>query len=186
MARQQVNRPVLVAALGLAACVGPGAVAPEPGEPADVTVLRAVTERVRARPPHRGYPLAIAPVTLSYEPSRYPVALRPEFAPAVADLDTKHGRLDPIRPPYLSGVPVHREGVYDPYDLSQYLLIRFSPVGFSADSTRAAMVVVYDCGPGCGSRAGIGLRRAANGGWRVAQVRAVPEPPVRGTTAAPR
>ena len=105
----------------------------------------------------------------------------------MADLAAKQGRLDPIRPPYLSGVPVRREGVYDPYDLAQYLLIRFSPVGFSGDSARAAMVVVYDCGPGCGSRAAIGLRRARNGGWRVAQVRAIPEPPAGDTTtAAPR
>ena len=177
MAHSAVKRALPLLALGVVACAGPGTVAPEPGEPADVTVMRAVAERVRARPPHRGYPLTVAPVTLSYDPSRYPVDLRPEFASAVADLDTKHGRLDPIRPPYLSGVPVHREGVYDPYDLGQYLLIRFSPVGFSADSSRAALVVVYDCGPGCGSRAGIGLRRAANGGWRVAEVRPVPEPP---------
>jgi hypothetical protein len=180
VARRQVNRPVLVAALGLAACVGPGATAPEPGEPADVTVMRTVAERVRARPPHRGFPLAVAPVTVSFEPSRYPLDLRREFASAVADLATKQGRLDPIRPPYLSGVPIRREGVYDPYDLAQYLLIRFSPVGFSADSARAALVVVYDCGPGCGSRAGIGLRRSPNGGWRVAQVRPIPEPPAAG------
>jgi hypothetical protein len=179
-----VNRPVLVVALGLAACVGPGATAPDPGEAADVTVMRTVAVRVRAHPPHRGFPLAVAPVTVSFEPSRYPLDLRREFASAVADLSTKQGRLDPIRPPYLSGVPVRREGVYDPYDLAQYLLIRFSPVGFSADSARAALVVVYDCGPGCGSRAGIGLRRARNGGWRVAQVRAIPEPPAGDTTAA--
>ena len=73
---------------------------------------------------------------------------------------------------------VRRAGEYDPYDIEQYLLIRFSPVGFSADSARAVLLVVYDCGPGCGSRVGVGLRRATNRGWRVAQVRTVPEPAV--------
>jgi hypothetical protein len=175
-----LKRALPLLAVGCAACVSPGATAPAPGESADVTVMTAVVERVRARPPHRGFPLAVAPVTLSYEPSRYPLDLRREFASAVADLATKHGRLEPIRPPYLSGVPVRREGVYDPYDLERYLLVRFSPVGFSADSARAAVVVVYDCGPGCGSRAGIGLRRAPNGGWRIAAVRPVPEPPAAG------
>jgi len=95
---------------------------------------------------------------------------------AVADLLSKGGLLEPIRPPYLAGVAVRREGVYDPYDIEQYLLIRFSPVGFSADSARAALVVVYDCGPGCGSPFGVGLRRAANGGWRIAQFRLLREP----------
>ena len=149
--------------------------------------MTAVVERTKSRPPHRGYPLAVAPVTLSYEPDRYPLGLRPEFAAAVADLDTKSGRLDPIRPPILSDVPVRRVGVYDPYDVAQYLLIRLSPVGFSADSARAALVVVYDCGPGCGSRFGVGLRRATNRGWHIAQFRRLSEPPSdTATSAAPR
>ena len=174
--------PALYAALLLAACV-PAPPAPEPGEPADVAVMTAVAARFRARPPHRGFPLAVAPVTVSYLPERYPLALSREFAAAVADLGTKAGRLDPIRPPYLAGLAVRREGVYDPYDLEQYLLLRFSPVGFSADTSRAALVVVFDCGPGCGSQAGIGLRRATNGGWRLAEVRRIPEPPASDTTA---
>ncbi len=176
MSRRAPLRAFLLPTALLAACIGPGATAPEPGQSADVAVMTAVVERVRARPPHRGFPLAVAPVTVSYEPERYPFALRREFAAALTDLGAKHGLLEPIRPPYLSGIPVRREGVYDPYDLDQYLLVRFSPVGFSADSSRAALLVVYDCGPGCGSRAGIGLRRAANGGWRIGEVRPIPEP----------
>jgi len=76
---------------------------------------------------------------------------------------------------------VRREGVYDPYNLEQYLLIRLSPIGFSADSGRAALVVVFDCGPGCGSHIGLGLRRARNGGWRIAQAVRIPVPPVPDT-----
>lgn len=177
MSRRAPLRAFLLPTALLAACIGPGATAPEPGQTADVTVMTAVVQRVRARPPHRGFPLAVAPVTVSYEPERYPFALRREFAAAIADLGAKHGLLEPIRPPYLAGIPVRREGVYDPYDLDPYLLVRFSPVGFSADSSRAALLVVYDCGPGCGSYAGIGLRRAPNGGWRVAEVRPVNGPP---------
>jgi hypothetical protein len=139
--------------------------------------MTSVVERTKSRPPHRGFPLAVAPVTLSYEPDRYPLELRSEFAAAVTDLVSKRGVLEPIRPPILSDVPVRREGEYDPYDVAQYLLIRLSPVGFSADSARAALVVVYDCGPGCGSRFGVGLRRATNRGWRVAQFRRLSEPP---------
>jgi hypothetical protein len=180
-------RAVPIAAVALSACFRSPVTAPQPGEPADLTVMTAVVERVRVRPPHRGFPLAVAPVTVSYEPDRYPVELRSEFAAALADLDGKRGRLEPIAPPYLAGVAVRREGVYDPYDLEQYLLVRLSPVGFSADSARAALVLVYDCGPGCGSRAAMGLRRAANGGWRVAQVRRVREPlPPDTAPAAPR
>jgi hypothetical protein len=164
------------AALTLSACALHHVPAPPPGQPADVAAMTSVVERTRARPPHRGFPLAVAPATVSYEPDRYPLSLRDEFAAAVADLGTKSGRVEPIRPPYLARVPVRREGVYDPYDLEQYLLIRFSPVGFGADSARAALFVVYDCGPGCGSRFGVGLRRARNGGWRVVQFLRMPEP----------
>ena len=160
--------------------------APEPGQSADVVVMEAVVKRARAHPPHRGFPLAVAPVTVSYLPDRYPFDLGPEFAAAADDLGTKGGRLEPIRPPYLSGVPVRREGVYDPYDLQQYLLVRMSPVGFSADSARAALVVVYDCGPGCGSQAAVGLRRASNRGWRIARVHPItPPPPPVATDSGP-
>jgi hypothetical protein len=172
-------RIAVLAALALSACALHHVPAPPPGQPADVTVMTAVVEHTRARPPHRGFPLAVAPVTVSYEPDRYRLELPSEFAAAIADLDTKRGHLDPIRPPYLASVAVRREGVYDRYDIEQYLLIRLSPVGFSADSARAALVVVYDCGPGCGSQFGVGLRRAANLGWRVAQFRRLSEPPQR-------
>jgi len=167
----------LAAPLALAACIHGAPPAPEPGEPADVTVLTAVVRHYRGHPPHRGLPLAVAPVTVSYEPDRYPIALRPEFAAAVADLEGRRGRLDPIPPPYLAGVAVRREGAFDPYDLQQYLLLRLSPVGFAPDSTRAAMVVVFDCGPGCGSAAGLGLRRSTNGGWRIAEIGRLAPPP---------
>lgn len=150
--------------------------APLPGQPADLAAMTSVVEHTKARPPHRGFPLVVAPVTVSYEPDRYLLGLRPEFAAAVADLESKSGRIEPIRPPILAGVLVRRMGVYDPYDIEQYLLIRLSPVGFSADSARAALVVVYDCGSGCGSRFGVGLRRATNRGWRVAQFRLLQEP----------
>jgi hypothetical protein len=173
----RATRVALVFALS--ACALHHVPAPPVDQPADVTVMTAVVERTRSRPPHRGFPLAVAPVTLSFEPDRYPLELPAEFAAAVADLEAKRGRLDPIRPPYLAGVGVRREGVYDPYDIEQYLLIRLSPVGFGADSARAALVVVYDCGPGCGSQFGIGLRRAPNRGWRVAQFRRLLEPPPR-------
>lgn len=177
-------RACALLALALSACV-PLPPPPEPGETADVAAMTAVVARLRSRPPHRGYPLTVAPVTVSFRPDRYPLDLGREFAGAVADLSTGHDRLEPVRPPYLAGVPVRREGVYDPYDLEQYLLIRLSPVGFSADSSRAVVLVVLDCGPGCGSQSSFGLRRAANGGWRVAQVRRVPEPPPPDTTRAP-
>lgn len=167
----------VLAACALAGCALHHVPAPPPGQPADVAAMTAVVERSRARPPHRGFPLAIAPVTVSYEPDRYPLGLRPEFAAAVTDLEAKSGRLEPIRPPYLAGAAVRRQGVYDPYDIEQHLLIRLSPVGFSTDSARAALLVVYDCGPGCGSRFGVGLRRATNRGWRVAQFRRLAEPP---------
>jgi hypothetical protein len=176
---------LLPASLAASACIHGAPRAPEPGVPADVTVMTAVVQRFRAHPPHRGFPLAVAPVTVSWQPDRYPLALRPEFAAAAADLETKRGRLDPIRPPYLAGVAVRREGVYDPYDLEQYLLLRFSPVGFSPDSTRAAVVVVFDCGPGCGSLAGIGLRRSPNRGWRIAEVRRAAQPPPPDTGGEP-
>ena len=153
--------------------------APPPGQPAGVAAMTAVAERVRRRPPERGYPLAVAPLTLNYEADRYPLDLRGEFAAAVADLTAKRDRLDQVGPAPLAGIPVRNAGVFDPYDTAQYLLLRFSPVGFNADSTRAALLVVTDCGPGCGSRLGVGLRRVANGGWRVAQVRTLPEPPPR-------
>jgi len=169
----------VLAACALAGCALHHVPAPPPGQPADVAAMTAVVARTRARPPHRGFPLAVAPVTVSYEPDRYPLGLRPEFAAAAADLLSKSGLLEPIRPPILAGVLVRREGVYDPYDIEQYLLIRFSPVGFSADSARAALVVVYDCGPGCGSQFGVGLRRATNRGWRVAEIQRLPEPPPR-------
>lgn len=167
------------AVLDLSGCALHHVPAPPPGQPAGVAAMTAVAERVRRRPPERGYPLAVAPLTLNYEADRYPLDLRGEFAAAVADLATKRGRLDPMGPAPLAGIPVRNEGGFDPYDLAQYLLLRFSPVGFSADSTRAALLVVTDCGPGCGSRLGVGLRRVANGGWRVAQVRKLPEPPPR-------
>jgi hypothetical protein len=175
----------VLAALTLSACALHHVPAPPPGQPADIAAMTSVVARTRARPPHRGFPLAVAPTTVSYEPDRYPLVLRPEFAAAVSDLVSKSGLLEPIRPPILGGVLVRREGVYDPYDIEQYLLIRLSPVGFSADSARAALVVVYDCGPGCGSRFGVGLRRATNRGWRVAQFRRLSEPPLAPPADAP-
>jgi hypothetical protein len=184
MSRRHALSLLTPAALAVSACIHAAPPAPSPGEPAEVTVQTAIVRRFRAHPPHRGYPLAVAPVTISYLPERYPLALRPEFAAAAADLATKRERLDPIRPPYLAGVPVRREGMYDRYDLRQYLLLRLSPVGFAPDTSRAAAVVVFDCGPGCGSQAGLGLRRASNGGWRVVEVRRVPLPPAPDTTAA--
>jgi len=174
-----------LAPAALTACPFPAVRAPEPGQPADVAAMEAVVARFRARPPHPGFPLAVAPVTLSFLPDRYPMDLRPEFASALADLTARGGRLAPIRPPYLAGVPVRREGLYDPYDLEQYLLLRLSAVGFSADSTRAALAIVFDCGPGCGSQAAIGLRRASNGGWRLAQVRRMAPPPAPAADAGP-
>lgn len=187
MSRRTSLGLVVPISLAVAACIHGAPAAPAPGEPADVSVLTAVVQRYRAHPPHRGFPLAVAPVTVSYQPDRYPIALRAEFAGAVADLDAKRGRVEPIGPPYLAGVPVRRQGVYDPYDIEQYLLLRPSPVGFSADSGRAALVVVFDCGPGCGSQAGVGLRRAPNGGWRIAQVIRIAPPPAPDTagTSAP-
>jgi len=172
----RATRALPLAAVALGACALHRVPAPPPGQPADVAAMSSVVAHTRARPPHRGFPLAVAPVTLSFEPDRYPLVLRPEFAAAVADLSPKSGLIEPIRPPILAGVLVRREGVYDPYDLEQYLLIRLSPVGFSADSARAALVVVYDCGPGCGSQFGVGLRRATNRGWRVAQFRRLSAP----------
>lgn len=183
--RTPLRAALLSIFLAAAACIHGSPPAPEPSEPADVTVMTAVVQRFRGHPPHRGFPLAVAPVTLSYLPDRYPVALRDEFAGAAADLAAKSERLDPIRPPYLAGVAVRREGVYDPFDTQQYLLLRLSPVGFSPDSSRVALVVVFDCGPGCGSLAGVGLRRAANRGWRVAQVLRAAEPPPPETTSDP-
>jgi hypothetical protein len=176
-------RPIAaLCCLALACLPGCALLHPEPPGPAlsaEVGAMTSVVERVRARRPHSRFPLALAPATVNYEPDRYPLALRREFDAAVEDLGRKTGRLDPLGPAYIAGVAVRREGVYDPYDIEQYLLIRLSPVGFSADSTRAALLVVTDCGPGCGSRLGVGLRRVANGGWRVAQVRTLPEPPPR-------
>jgi hypothetical protein len=168
--------------LAASACIHGAPPAPQPGDPADVTVMTAVVQVFRTHPPHRGFPLAVAPVTLSYRPDRYALDLRPEFAAAAADLETKRERLDSIGPPYLAGVAVRRVGVYDPYDTQPYLLLRFSPVGFSDDSVRAAVVVVFDCGPGCGSQAALGLRRSSNRGWRIAQVRHSAAPPVADTT----
>ena len=184
MSRRRALSAAAPVALLLAACIHAAPPAPEPGEPAELTVQTAIVRRFRAHPPHRGFPLAVAPVTISYLPDRYPLFLRQEFAAAVVDLAAKRERLDPIRPPYLAGVPVRREGVYDPYDLRQYLLLRLSPVGFGPDTTRAAAVVVFDCGPGCGSQAGLGLRRASNGGWRVVEVRRIPLLPAPDTAAA--
>jgi hypothetical protein len=179
-------KTAVLAALALSACALHHVPAPPPGQPADVAVMVSVVERTKSRPPHRGFPLAVAPVTVSYEPDRYRLELPPEFAAAVEDLHAKRGRLDPIRPPYLAGVAVRREGVYDPYDVEQYLLVRLSPVGFAADSARAALVVVYDCGPGCGSQFGVGLRRAANRGWRVTEFRRLSEPRAVAVDSAPR
>lgn len=173
MARLPVTRAVrpLPLALALAACLHGAPPAPAPGQPAEVAVLEAVVRRIRAHPPHRGLPLAVAPVTLSWDPIRYPLTLSGRYADAALDLEGKRGRLEPVRPPLLAGVEVRREGVYDPYDLRAYLLLRFSPVGFSADTMHAALVVVFDCGPGCASQEAVGLRRAANRGWRIAEVR---------------
>jgi hypothetical protein len=181
------RRALPAVALVLSGCALHHVPVPPPGQSADVVAMTAVVQRTKSRPPHRGFPLAVAPVTVNYDPDRYVLGLRPEFASAVADLLAKRGRLDPIRPPILGDVLVRREGAYDPYDVAQYLLIRLSPVGFSADSARAAILVVYDCGPGCGSQFGVGLRRAANGGWRVAQFRRLRElPPEAPASAAPR
>jgi len=162
---------------GLSGCALHHVSAPPPGQPTHVAAMTAVVERVRRRPPERGYPLAVAPATLSYEEDRYPLDLRSEFTAAVADLASQRGRVDPVGPAPVGGVAVRNAGVFDRYDTAQYLLLRFSPVGFNADSTRAALVLVTDCGPGCGSRLGVGLRRAANRGWRVAQVTRLREPP---------
>jgi hypothetical protein len=177
-------RPVAsLCCLALACLSGCALLHPEPLAPAlsaELAAMTRVVERVRARRPHGRFPLALAPATVNYEPDRYPLALRREFDAAVEDLGRKTGRLDRLGPAYIAGVAVRREGVYDPYDIEQYLLIRLSPVGFSPDSTRAALVVVLDCGPGCGSQAGVGLRRARNGRWRVAEYR-----PIREQVAAP-
>jgi len=164
-------------ALGLAACALHRPSEPVPGQPPHLAAMTSVVERVRRHPPRRGFSLALAPVTVNYEEERYPLRLRPEFGGAVADLVAKRGRLDPIGPSYLAGVPVRRPGEFDPYDTAEYLLVRLSPVGFSPDSTRAALLVVFDCGPGCGSQVGVGLRRASNGGWRIAQYQRLPDPP---------
>jgi len=166
----------LLSLLGLAACALHRVPAPPPGQPADVAAMTSVVERTRSHPPHRGFSLAVAPVTLNYEADIYRLDLRPEFSAAVADLVTKGGRLDTIPPPFIGGIRVRHLAAFDRYDLAQYLLLRFSPVGFSADSTRAALLVVFDCGPGCGSQAGVGLRRVGNGGWRIAQYRRRPLP----------
>ncbi len=195
MARRPVTRRAgpLAAALALSACLHAAPPAPLPGEAPETTVLEALVRRFRAHPPHRGLPLAVAPVTVSWDPARYPLPLSDAFGEAALDLDGKQGRLERIGPPFLAGVEVRREGVYDPYDLSTYLLLRFSPVGFSADTSRAVVVVAFDCGPGCGSQAAAGLRRAGNGGWRIAELRrgAAPAPPdsaagADGASAPPR
>lgn len=178
---------VALATLGLGACALHRVPAPAPGQPAHVTVMTTVVERVRRHPPREGYRLAVAPVTVNFETEHYVLGLRPEFAAAVADLEVRGGRLDPIGPPYIGGIVVRREGSHDPYDVAPYLLLRFSPVGFSPDSSRAALLLVFDCGPSCGERVGVGLRRASNGGWRLTQYRRLPTPPpTPGDDAAPR
>jgi len=165
---------VVLAGLPGCALLHPGPPGPAPST--EVGAMASVVERVRARRPHGRFPLAVAPATVNYLPDRYPIVLRREFDAAVEDLGRKTDRLDPIGPAYIAGAAVRRAGAFDPYDVAQYLLVRFSPVGFSPDSTRAALVVVLDCGPGCGSQAGVGLRRTRNGSWRVAEYRPIREP----------
>jgi len=172
-------RPVAVpCCLALACLSGCALLHPEPPGPAlsaEVGAMASVVERVRARRPHGRFPLAVAPATVNFLPDRYPIVLRREFDAAVEDLGRKTDRLDPIGPAYIAGAAVRRAGAFDPYDVAQYLLVRFSPIGFSPDSTQAALVVVLDCGPGCGSQAGVGLRRTRNGRWRVAEYRPIRE-----------
>jgi len=165
---------VVLAGLPGCALLHPGP--PGPALSAEVGAMASVVERVRARRPHGRFPLAVAPATVNYLPDRYPITLRSEFDAAVEDLGCKTDRLDPIGPAYIAGAAVRRAGAFDPYDVAQYLLVRFSPIGFSPDSTRAVLVVVLDCGPGCGSQAGVGLRRTRNGSWRVAEYRPIREP----------
>src|SRR5512137_1249223 len=99
MAPGQVTRRTAVlgfllpASLAVPAC-GPGSPpAPESYDPPEVAVMTAVVHRFRTRPPHRGFPLAVAPVTVSYVPERYPHDLRADFAAAAADLETNRERL---------------------------------------------------------------------------------------------
>ena len=101
-AQGRIVRSAVLAALALSACALHHVPAPPPGQPADVAAMSSVVARTRARPPHRGFPLAVAPVTVSYEPDRYPLGLRPEFAAAVTDLESKSGRIEPTRPAPLS------------------------------------------------------------------------------------
>ena len=173
-----VRHAAALCCVALAGLPGCALLHPEPPGPAlsaEVGAMASVVGRVRARRPHGRFPLAVAPATVNYLPDRYPVVLRREFDAAVEDLGRKTDRLDAIGPAYIAGAAVRRAGAFDPYDVAQYLLVRFSPIGFSPDSTRAALVVVLDCGPGCGSQAGVGLRRTRNGRWRVAEYRAIRE-----------
>jgi len=173
-----VRSVAALSCVALAALSGCALLRPEPPGPAlsaEEGAMAGVVERVRARRPHGRFPLAVAPATVNYLPDRYPVVLRSEFDAAVEDLGRKTGRLDAIGPAYIAGAAVRRVAIFDPYDVAQYLLVRFSPIGFNPDSTRAALVVVLDCGPGCGSQAGVGLRRTRNGRWRVAEYRAIRE-----------
>ena len=164
--------------LGLCGCVLRHGSLPVPEAPPHEAAMAAVLPRVRSHSPReaRRLPLAIAPVTLNYEAERYRFHLRSEFEEASRDLASKGGRIDPIGALSVGGVPVRRTGDYDPYDVTVPLLVRFTPVGFSPDSTRAVLVVVTDCGTGCGSAAGVGLRRRDDGRWRVAEVQPIELP----------
>ena len=137
--------------------------------------MATVIARVRADAPFGPLPLAVGPIYINYQPSIFRAHFGGEFVAAAANLDQKRGIQGPIDPDTIAGAPVRKEATRDSFDVTTMLLVRFTPIGFDADSTHAVVFVTLDCGPQCGGAAAAALRRRHDG-WTVEQYVDFPRP----------
>lgn len=148
----------------MAACPRSGHIRPEP-IPAPVSILTALVVHVRETTDHV-QPLAVGPFH-DVRPLRLELRVSQEFEAAYQSLRAQLSRTpDPIPAEAIAGVPVRHDGTFDAFDATVRTLVRFSPIGFDQDSSRAVVLVQQDCGVGCGSLAVATLRRSG-GRWAV-------------------
>ncbi len=130
--------------------------------------MAEIIREIRREAPHGPWQLSIGPTSLYYPAGLFSVAPGSEFSEATSDLERMHGTVEPLGLDSILDVPVRTDSSLVTFDVTETLLIRFSPIGFNHDTTRAVAVVSLDCGEGCGSLAVTGLRRGGQRAWSVA------------------
>lgn len=151
-----------------------------PQLPPSHAVMAAVIRYLRWEAPHGVMPIVVSPTTTAYDPAVFTVPEEQRVAELVAIMARLADSLQPVQADTIAGAPVRHARTFADFEVTQSLVVRFTSVGFSDDSSLAVVGLILDCGPACGSVNLAVLSRRGRWQWGVDRVRLVRNPRLRG------